>query len=238
MQKYLKSISAVILTLTLSACVTNAPRPVIQLASYDLRVNQSSRDEVFIDDIGISLKPIMLEHAKSNESLFASYNYWNPANPKQNGRIRSLLVSLPVFEAQVTNSSGQSVSFLKAAMRLVDDSGNSYQAQLKQDVVDFAEGQLDSMQSRGWAMDRAAALGAARNLKLLDKNFESLPGLVEKRILAFDIGNAANENAYREMLKNTKYLRVMFYNVPVKFDQAGNVTKVAKYEYLFDVVKR
>jgi hypothetical protein len=52
------------------------------------------------------------------------------------------------------------------------------------------------------------------------------------------ICNANYENAYREMLKNTKYLRVMLYNVPVKFDQAGNITKVAKYEYLFDVVKK
>ena len=222
----------------LLGCVSNPPRPNIQLASYDLRVSQSSRDEVFVDDIGIALKPIMLEQAKGNESLFASYNYWNPRNPKEGGRNRSILVSLPVFEAQVTNTSGQSVNFAKAAIRLVDDAGNSYQAQLKQDLVDFAEGQLDSMQSRGWAVDRAAALSSARNLKLLDKNYESLPGLVEKRILAFDIGNVTNENAYREMLKNTKYLRVMFYNVPVKFDQAGNVTKVAKYDYVFDVVKR
>lgn len=87
-------------------------------------------------------------------------------------------------------------------------------------------------------MDRAVALGAARNLKLLDKNYESLPGIIEKRILSFDIGNISNDNAYREMFKNTKYVRAMIYNVPVKFDQAGNVTKVAKFDFLFDVIKK
>ncbi|WP_157040525.1 hypothetical protein [Polaromonas naphthalenivorans] len=234
----MKSIAAVILSLTLSACVSNPPRPVVQIVKYDLRVNQSSRDEIFSDDVGISLKPIMLEKAVTTESLFASYNYWNPSNPKQNGKIRSILVSLPVFEVQVTNTSGQAVSFQKVAIRLVDDAGNSYQAQLKQDIIDFAGTQLDSMQSRGWAMDRAVALGAARNLKLLDKNYESLPGIIEKRILSFDIGNISNDNAYREMFKNTKYVRAMIYNVPVKFDQAGNVTKVAKFDFLFDVIKK
>jgi hypothetical protein len=234
----MKLIAAVIFALTLSACVSNPPRPVVQLAKYDLQVNPSSRDEIFSDDVGISLKPIMLEKAVTTESLFASYNYWNPSNPKQRGKNRSILVSLPVFEVQVTNTSGQAVSFQKVAIRLVDDAGNSYQAQLKQDIVDFTGAQLDSMQSRGWAVDRAAALGAARNMKLLDKNYESLPGIVEKRILSFDIGNATNDNAYREMFKNTKYIRAMIYNVPVKFDQAGNVTKVAKFDFLFDVIKK
>lgn len=234
----MKSIAAILLTITLSACVSNPPRPVVQQASYDLKVNQTSKDEILVDDVGINLKPIMLERAKTNEKLFSTYDYWNPGNPSQRGRNRNILVSLPVFEVQVTNTSGQSVSFQKVSIRLVDDAGNSYEAQLKQDIVDFVGNQLDSMQSRGWAMNRTAALGAAKSLKLLDRNYESLPGIVEKRMLAFDIGNATNENAYREMFKNTNYLRAIFYNVPVKFDQAGNVIKVAKFEYLFDVVKR
>lgn len=234
----MKSIASILLTIFLSACVSNPPRPVVQLARYDLKVNQTSKDEIQVDDIGINLKPIMLERAKADEKLFTTYDYWNPGNPRERRKSRSILVSLPVFEVQVTNTSAQSVSFQKVSIRLVDDAGNSYQAQLKQDVVDFVGIQLDAMQSRGWAMDRAVALRAAKNLKLLDKNYESLPGIVEKRILAFDIGNATNENAFREMFKNTNYLRAIFYNVPVKFDQAGNVTKVAKFEYLFDVVKR
>ena len=234
----MKIVAAIAITLMLSACVSNPPRQVVPLAKYDLKVNQSSHDEITSDDVGISLKPIMLEKAASNENLFSTYDYWNPGNPKQRGRNRNILVSLPVFEVQVTNTSGQSINFQKVAIRLVDDAGNSYQAQLKQDVVDYVGAQLDSMQSRGWAMDRTAALGTAKRLKLLDKNYESLPGIVEKRILAFDIGNPTNENAYREMFKNTKYVRAMIYNVPVKFDQSGNVTKVAKFDFLFDVVRK
>jgi len=234
----IKLFAMLVSVLLLSACESNPPRPVVQEVKYDLRVNDSSKGEIFLDDVGISLKPIMFEKANVSENLFVAYNFWNPKNPNQKGVEKTILVSLPAFEIQVTNTTGQAVSFQKVAMRLVDDAGNGYQAQLKQDVVDFVGTELDSLQSRGWAFDRNSVLGKVKSLKLLDKNYESLPGITEKRILAFDVGNADNLKAYRAMFKNTKYVRVMIYNVPVKFDQAGNVTKVAKFDYLFDVVKR
>lgn len=234
----IKLFAMLVSALFLTACESNPPRPVVPEVKYDLRINDSSKGEIFIDDVGISLKPIMFEKANVSENLFVSYSYWNPRNPRENGVDKTIVVSLPAFEVQITNTTGQAVSFQKVAMRLVDDSGNGYHAQLKQDVVDFVGTGLDSMQSRGWAFDRNAVLGKVKSLKLLDKNYESLPGITEKRILAFDVGNADNLNAYRAMFKNTKYVRVMIYNVPVRFDQAGNVTKVAKFDYLFDVVKR
>lgn len=234
----MKKLTLALLSLALSACVINPPRPAVQQVKYDLKINESSRDELFVEDVGISLKPISLERAEKMENLYSSYKYWNPSKPNERGIARKIMVNLPAFEVQVTNTSGQSVSFQKAAIRLVDDAGNSYQAQLKQDVVDFAEQQLSDVQSRGWALDRSAAIGSARALRLFDKNYESLPGIIEKRVLTFDIANATNEKAYQQMMKNTKYMRVMMYNVPVKFDQAGNVTKVAKFEYIFDIVKK
>lgn len=233
-----KLFATAILSVLLTACESNPPRPVVQEVKYDLKVNDSSKGEAFFGEVGISLKPIMLEKANISENLFVTYNYWNPKNPKQKGIEKTIVVSLPAFEVQITNTTGQAVSFQKVAMRLVDDAGNSFQAQLKQDVVDFVGSEIDSIQGSGWALDRSAILGKVKSLKLLDKNYESLPGITEKRILAFDIGNADDLKAYRTMFKSTKYIRVMIYNVPVNFDQAGNVTKVAKFEYLFDVVKK
>lgn len=226
------------LAFSISGCVTNPPRPAVQQAIYDLKINNASRDEIFVEDIGISLKPILLERAKNTESLFATYRYWNPANPRQNGVGKDIMISLPAFEVQVTNTSGHAVNFQKTSIRLIDDAGNSYQAQLKQDVLEFVDQQLNSVQSRGWALDRTTAQSAARSLKLFDKNYESIPGIIEKRILAFDTNNATNENAYRQMLRNTKYLKIIMHTVPVKFDQAGNVTRVSKFEYVFDVSRK
>lgn len=231
-------ILASLLAFALSGCVTNSPRPVIQQVTYNIKINELSREEYFIEDIGISLKPILLERAKNTESLFATYRYWNPNNPRQNGVGKNIMISLPAFEVQVTNTSGHAASFQKTSVRLIDDVGNSYQAQLKQDIIELVDQQLNSVQSRGWAIERSVAQSNARSLKLFDKNYESIPGIVEKRILAFDINNAANENAYRQILHNSKYLRVIMHNVPVKFDQAGNITKVSKFEYIFDVVRK
>lgn len=201
-------------------------------------MSQPNRDEQFIDDIGISIKPVMMEQALKTEGLFANYQYWNPKNPAEKGVSKEFLVSLPVFEIQVSNTSQHAASFQKVAMRLVDDAGNSYQALLKQDVLDSVDRQIDSLARRGWATDRSAAIVAAKSLKLIDKNYESLPNLTEKRILAFDFGDTTNNKSYYQLFKNSKYVRIMLYNVPVKFDPAGNVIKVAKFEYIYDVVRR
>lgn len=227
---------ALISVLAFTGCVPPPPLQVEQ--KYALVVNQPNRDEQFIDDLGISLKPVMMEQALKTESLFANYQYWNPKNPAETGVTKELLVSLPVFEVQVSNTSQHAVSFQKVAIRLVDDAGNSYQALLKQDVLDSVDRQIDSLARRGWTVDRSAAVVKAKSLKLIDKNYESLPSLTEKRILAFDFGDVTNRKSYYQLLKNSKYVRIMLYNVPVKFDPAGNVTKVAKFEYLYDVVRR
>lgn len=235
----MKTLLAILTLLALVGCEHNQPRTVAtQSPRYDLNISQTSKDEVHIEDVGISVRPITLDRARSMNNLFATYTYWNPRNTKEQKVGKNIMVSLPSFEVQVMNSTSNAIGFQKAAVRLVDDAGNSYQAQLKQDVVDFVEQQLNSIESRGWAVERSAASSAARSLKLFDKNYESLPGVTEKRILAFDIGNATDERAYNQFLSKAKYVRVIFFNVPVKIDQAGNVSKVAKFEFLFDVVRR
>lgn len=229
---------ALLFSVVLTACVLNAPRPAETQAKYDLVISPTSRDEQFVDDVGISIKPIMLERANATDALFASYEYWNPRNTNERGKAKNILVNIPVFEVQVINTTSHTISFQKTAVRLIDDAGNNYQAQLKQDVVDFVEQQLNNLERRGWATDRAVAIQAAKRLKLFDKNYESLPGLTEKRILAFDLGNAANAETYRQLFKAAKYFRVIFFDVPVRFNESGAVSKVAKFEYVFNVVRR
>lgn len=224
--------------ISISACVTNPPQRVVRPPVFELRINPGSRDEVSAGDVAIGIQPITVERAAGMAQLFAPYTFWNPAEPRKQMQDRSILISLPAFEVQVANGTGQAISFQKVAIRLVDDAGNSYQPQLKQDVLDFMQQQFDGMRSRGWAVETERARAAARGLRLLDRNHEGLPGLTEKRILAFDLGNATNAQAYAQWLSRTKYLRVLIYNVPVKFDQAGNVTMTSKFEYLFDVVTR
>ena len=236
MKKKVLKLLLVAAAVLVSGCVRNPPRPVEP--KYDLMTRETGRDEQVIDDVGISLKPIMLEKATTITSLYATYNYWNPGNPREKGVAKNIMVNLPVFEMKITNSSQHAISFQKTAVRLVDDAGNSYQMQMKQDVLDFVEQELSSTESRGWSVDRRAAISAARNLRMFDKNYESLPRLTEKRFLVFDLDNATDQRGYYQLFKNAKYLRVMLYNVPVSFDQAGAVSKVSNFDFVFDVVRR
>jgi len=101
----------------------------------------------------------MPERAKNIEALHMTYQYWNPQNPSQKGVEKTLMVSLPSFEVQVTNSTQFSAQFHRTTARLVDDAGNTYPALLKQDVIDLMNQKLDGVESRGWRFDRSAALG-------------------------------------------------------------------------------
>lgn len=235
----MRAVFALIVGLLLVGCETNGPRrPTVVHPTFELVTSASASQDLIFDDVGISLRPIMAERAKAQDGLFSSYSFWNPANPKQGGSERRMLVSLPAFEVQVTNATPYPLQFQKTSVRLIDDAGNSYQAVLKQDVADALDRQLNAVEARGWRVDRAKAMEAVRGLRLFDKNFESLPNISEKRILAFDLENMNNVEKQVRQLSRTKYLRVVFFNVPFKFDAAGNSIKSSKFEYLFDVVRR
>lgn len=222
----------------LTGCETNQKRRAVPAPVFDLRTNAAYKDEIFQGDVGVSLKPINLESAYSNERFFAVLNFWNPANPRNSGMDKILMISVPAFEIQVVNSSKNPISFGKVSVRLLDDAGNSYQAVLKQDVQDLVNQRVAATKNNGWRVDDSTAMQAVKSLKLFDKNYEGLPGIVEKRIISFDIGNQNNVVAYRKMMASTKYFRVVMYGVPVELDNAGNVVKTSKFEYLFDVVRR
>lgn len=222
----------------LNGCETNQKRRSVPVPIYEMKTNSNYQDEVFQDEVGISLKPINLERAVSNDNLFSTFKYWDPSNPRKSGVDKRLMISLPAFEVQVINSGKNPISFGKVSVRLLDDAGNSYQAILKQDVQDLVGQRISATRNNGWRVDDSTAMHAVRSLKLFDKNYEGLPGIVEKRIISFDIGNVANDAAYRKMMGSTKYLRVVMYGVPVQLDNAGNVIKTSKFEYLFDVIRR
>lgn len=235
----MKKISIICLSLliVLGGCETKKRR-VEPVPVYDLKINSNYKDEVFQDDLGISLKPINIEKAYSIENLYAPFKYWNPSNPRQYGVDKKLMISTPAFEVQVINSGKNPVSFGKVSVRLLDDAGNSYQAVLKQDIQELVNQRVSSAKNNGWRVDDSSAMQAVKSLKLFDRNYEGLPGIVEKRIVSFDIGNENNVNSYRKMMASTKYFRVVMYGVPVQLDGAGNVIKTSKFEYLFDVNRR
>lgn len=220
-----------------SACETPRKRVVAQ-PIFDIRINKSSQDEIFVDETGISIKPISLEQSKTRSQLFAPIKYWNPAQPSKIGTENWSLVAMPAFEIQITNAGKNPISFNKASFRLLDDAGNSYQAVLKQDIIDSLNQRVNVINNNGWRVDASSANNSARALKLFDKNYESLPGIVEKRILAFDINNSNSEKNYRDMLMNAKYLRIVMFGIPVQHDDAGNIVKTAKFEYIFDVARK
>jgi len=236
MKRLYPILTALIAALFLTSCVKNTHIRQEPQANYELRINQNSREDLFIDDIGINLRPIMSDRIKNTEAYYMKYQYWNPSNSRNNGIGKKLMFSLPAFEVQVTNTTKFSIQFQKTTARLVDDAGNTYDAVIKQDVSDSMRQYLDSVESRGWQTNRSAALESTKSLRIFDKNYESLPSITEKRILSFEM-NSKDSSEYQKFLASTKYLRVILFNVPVKFDQAGNVIKAEKFEYLFDVVR-
>jgi hypothetical protein len=257
----MKKIIAVLLSIVLTACAHKNTTQATSYPKYNLTISQTNKDEQFVDDIGISLKPIMLDRATTMGNLFASYSFssLNPKvqrndvvvnlpdikyritnttpQPNQQGNNKTILISLPAFEIQVTNSSTHAISFQKVAVRMVDDAGNSYPAFMKQDVMGFIEQEINALENHGFIVNKTSAIEAARSLRLFDKNYESLPNLAEKRILAFDFGTGTDLTSYYQRFKNSKYVRVILFDVPVKFDEAGNISKVAKFEYTFDIVQ-
>jgi hypothetical protein len=99
---------------------------------------------------------------------------------------------------------------------------------------------MSTVRSRGWTIDPAEINAVTRSLKIVDRNYESLPGLTEKRFLVFDSSipiAQRNAQTYAQFFSRMQYLKVMLYDIPVLTDDAGNVKKTAKFEFIYDVKK-
>jgi hypothetical protein len=231
-------LTVLIVSIVLPACaVPQRPAPI---ASYDLRIRPSSNSSQTIDGLTLTIRPATFQNAKSFPALIGRYRYWNPAIPRNVKVAEEILTSVPSFELAITNSTSHTISFSRSAIRAIDDAGNVYTAQLKSDINAEVESTISSVRNRGWAVDPTELNASARSLKIVDRNYESLPGLTEKRFLVFDMNippERRNANTYAQFFSRMQYLKVMLYDLPVLTDDAGNTKKTAKFEFVFDVKK-
>src|SRR6266852_5819459 len=122
--------SAVVVgALSFDGCGTTAQAP---RTAYYLDINSSSKADIDKEGLQVSIKPITFESYTSFPKIYTTTTYSDPNG--KTGDFPFVLVNLPAFEFSITNSTGHILKFSRAAMKLQDNNGETYDAMMKADL--------------------------------------------------------------------------------------------------------
>lgn len=205
------------------------------VTNYYLNPNKNSSVVIDRDGLSIEVKPITMENYKKFPKIFTpSYSYREIKSGDQLMGGDFLLLSPPAFELTITNTTGHTIAFSKASIKLQDDAGERYDVSMKSDILDELDNYQSTFTAAGYSFDLIPIKTKIKTLKIIDRNFEILHGTTEKGYLTFNLG-IQKPRDYENFLVAKNYLKVMLYELPIKTDEAGNITKTTNFDFIFDV---
>jgi len=153
-----------------------------------------------------------------------------------------VLFNLPAFELNITNNTGHIIKLNRLVSKLKDDAVETYDTMLKSDIIDAIENYSQSWVSKGGGkmLNPAPLKAKAQSLKIIDNNFELLPGFTSKGYLVFNFGydflTQSNFNSYYEnFLSSKQYLKVLLFEIPVEMDEAGITKKTTNFTFIYNI---
>ena len=205
------------------------PKPQTRTGLF-LDINQNSLEQVDKDGLRISVKAITLENCSSFPAIFTKLAAQAPPGPTTTPWVD---VNVPAFELSLLNNTGHVLRFTRAVIKLQDDHGTIYEPSTKADLEAMVDAHARKLAEGQVTIDIAAARGRIKALKMADQDLELLPGITEKVYSTF---NYPEEPA--TFLAKRSSLKLMLYEIPVATDDAGEVTKTANFEFMYDIHAR
>ena len=205
------------------------PKPTTRTGLF-LDINPNSLEQVDRDGIRISVKAITLENYTSFPKVYTALAAEALTGPTT---IPWIDVNIPAFELTILNSTGHVLKLTRAVVKLQDDRGVIYEPSTKTGLAAMVDTRALKLAADQVRIDLPEARGRIKTLKLLDPDLVLLPEITEVVYVTFDY---PEEPA--TFLAKTHSLRLMLYEIPVMTDEAGEVTRTANFEFLYDVSTR
>ena len=205
------------------------PKPTPRTGLF-LDINPNSLEQVDRDGVRISVKAITLENYSSFPKVYTALAAETPTGPTT---IPWIDISIPAFELTILNSTAHVLKLTRTVVKLQDDRGTIYEPSTRIGLDAMVDTRAQKLAADQVRIDIAEARGRIKTLKLLDPDLELLPEIAEVVYVAFDY---PEEPA--TFLEGKHSLRLMLYEIPVMTDEAGEVTRTANFEFLYDVSTR
>ena len=202
--------------------VPKTPRTAV----YNLKINSNSSSKITKDDVTIKINPITIFNYKGFPEIYETLKYSTYENT---WTFPLIFPNLPAFELMITNNTNHVIRFNRVVIKLQDNNGQMIDSNVKKDLINNVNLIIKSYQAREIDIDTSLVpvLSKIEKIDIIDENFELLPDMTQKAYLTFNIP--------KESLQTKQYLKVILYDVPVKMDEAGNIAKATKFEFIFDI---
>ena len=203
--------------------------------AYFLNIHENSQREIKKDGLTVRIEPITWENYTHFPNVYDAVSY--TTREGQQGWFNYYYVNMPAFELTMTNETGHILMFDRLAMKLQDEFGEVADALTQFDLIDFVDFEHKEDKAQGNFWKAAPLKSKIRRLKLVDRNFELVPNITERGYISFNI-EKLNAYGYNNYLAARKYLKILLYEIPVKTDSAGTITKTTNFEFLYDTEAR
>ncbi len=240
MRQWQRRFTAIVLFVasTTTACVMRTKE--IREDKVYVNVTKPSKQELSKEGIIISIKPIYPSNVGTEPSTRRLFNYTiRKDSMAETKSINMALIKFPFFKMTIRNTTKYAFKWTRAIIRMKDNFGNTFRPMTKTQLVNW---NLSNWQdTRTLLLNRRILLSppssqeirnAYDTLKLHGRDTEVGPEDTVDGYLAFNIPLKDNTEKYlAEWIGSRTQLKIQMYQIPVKTDQAGNVTKIEKFEF-------
>lgn len=195
-----------------------------------LDISPNSLEQVDKDGIRMGVKAITMENSSSFPAVSTDLPAQTPTGPTT---IPWVDLNIPAFELTILNTTGHILKLTKAVIRLQDDHGAIYEPSTKPDLENVVEARARKLAADQVTIDTAAAKGRISTLQLVDQDLALLPGISARAYVTFNYPDEAET-----FLAGRSTLKLMLYEIPVVTNEAGEVTRTANFEFMYDIHTR
>lgn len=153
------------------------------------------------------------------------------------GDVQFALMTAPVFEVSIVNSTDHVLNMKDAVFKLLDTAGVSYDARSRDDVLATLDQAIahvnDAAEGKKVTLDAAAVSSlrsAITRIKILDQNARILPNQRETYYLSFNIPVEATAGALDTWLRAQTTLTLGMYDVTTQTRVDGTTAVKSRFE--------
>ena len=184
-----------------------------------------------LDGLSIAVFPISIGQMKDHDELTVPVgrNFW-------------AIGGGPCFKLQISNSNEHIIKLREAVIKLADSQGNLYDVMTKRAMIGRQQSLISETAQKyggdpaGTQALQESVAGRIEELRLFEPDATILPGFMGVFYLFFDLPRSSQATAQvnAEWLQKRGPFKLMVFDVVTKTDEAGNVARKTKYEWLFN----
>jgi hypothetical protein len=224
---------AVAIGAVLSGCATTPQEPVV---TYSLEPDGT---QVFEDDrFRMEVEAILPSDIQGTDSplvgIATRRSSGVDAGSPQEREMALAVADLPMFRLTIYNDRDNILELERFAARLVEANGVVHEPTdsnaIESEFLDFRRREEEA----GWVWNLTDVLTKVRELPLIKRDLEVLPGLPTTVYVVFDLYGTASR-PYRAWMDSVDEFTLRLFEIPVETDEAGNITRTEKVDFTYSV---